>query len=281
LAGTARVRMGVFDEAERLLAESLARFRAVGAEKASMLARNALGICFSNQGRYDEARVHYEAFLSLARQAAYTRGTANALNNLGSNYARAGDYTRALDLYRESYELALQTGEQLIIAVGLSNLGSVSRALAQYDDARDFYARSLAITRNIGERRWTAANLNGLGLALADEGDDAAAANVLREGLEAALEISSTPDALDAIATLAKLASRHAQTDLARDMLCLVAYHPVAMSSVRARARRVLEDLRGTADDTSAEPPRDEDAVYAMAERARAFCDLFPGPPIT
>ncbi|MCB0072526.1 MAG: tetratricopeptide repeat protein, partial [Caldilineaceae bacterium] len=277
LAGTARVRMGASDAAESLLLQSLDAFGAAGADNAAMLAHNGLGICFSNQGRYAEARAHYEAYLARARAAGYVRGMANALNNLGSNYARDGDYVQAHELYRESHALALETGEQLVIAVTLSNLGAVSRALHDYAAARDFYQRSLTITRTIGERRWTAANLNGLGLVWVDSGDDPAATALLLEGLATALAINSIPDALDALTTLAAIIARHGAPALARTLLCGVLSHARTMSSARARAQEYLDEL-GDADPC---PPAaaaatatlaDADPVLALAASAQEYC---------
>ena len=271
LAGTARVRMGATDAAETLLRQSLDAFSAAGADTAAMLAHNGLGICFSNQGRYAEARTHYEAYLTRARAAGYVRGMANALNNLGSNYARDGDYVRAHELYRESHELALETGEQLVIAVTLSNLGAVSRALHDYAAACDFYQRSLAITRTIGERRWTAANLNGLGLVWVDRGDDPAATALLLEGLATALAINSIPDALDALATIAPIIARHGAPALARTLLCGVLSHARTMSSARARAREHLDEL-GHVEPCPPVVASDADPALALAAQAQAYC---------
>ncbi len=279
LAGLSKtlIRMGRYAEAEPLLLEGLEIFRSnidlesEGVPYSNNLGLtatlNSLGILYSNQGRFEDARPYYEEFLDISRENQYIHGMANALNNLGSNYARAGQHDRALTMYLESHQFSLKSGDRLMIAAALSNLGSVSRALGHFAEALRYYRESLALCREIGERRWTAAGLNGLGLVLIDEGNSKDAEPHLREALSIAQKIESLPDMLDALSALGDVILKKGSLKRALPILHFVANHSVTQTLSRTRSQELLDRHAQNGDcfEELIKDERDIEVIVALA----------------
>jgi tetratricopeptide (TPR) repeat protein len=136
--------LGRLDEAETVLRRAV-RVRDAAAEY-------NLGTVLDRQGRWDEARQHYERALDI------DPFHARAMNNLAVGLDRRGQGQTALALYRRSLEVAPDHAETY------SNLGSALIGSRRFDEAIRVLETSIALDPEAPDAR------NNLGIALAQTG---------------------------------------------------------------------------------------------------------------
>jgi diguanylate cyclase (GGDEF)-like protein len=133
---------------------------------------------------YQEARRLLEESLSTLRSLGADDDVAYSLEWLGANALYTGEHAKARQLLEESTKLATKGGDQHRIASSLNDLGHVSYVLGSYEEARRLFARSLDIRRSLGDRYGTAAVLNNLGSATFSLGQYAEAKAMYRQSIE-------------------------------------------------------------------------------------------------
>ncbi len=120
-------------------------------KQSSLLAEihNNLGITLGYSGRYDDAKVQYEAGLeiSLAIHEDPDPGLAVSYNNLGVFYERKGDYGLAKDYYEEALRIrkAYFGPFHERVADCYNNLGNIQYYLGDWLGARAYYQQSYDI----------------------------------------------------------------------------------------------------------------------------------------
>jgi len=195
--GTVYHGLGLFDEAEPLLREAVARRRAAGEGRDLRESLYQLAFLRYDQGELDEAEALYREILGPASDgggdgdsvgaAAGDPLTPKVLNNLGLILHARGDYEGAEALYRRALRLnrALYGDLHPDVAVALGNLGAVLHWQGDDAAAEAMDRESLRIARELlGPRHPTVAmRLNSLGMLEAGRGDLEAAEKDLREAL--------------------------------------------------------------------------------------------------
>jgi predicted ATPase/class 3 adenylate cyclase len=222
-AGQSCCWMGRYEEAQRLLEESLAIARELADPRQVEMALQPLGMALHGQGRLDEARRHFEEAVVLARELGDRRELAAALVALAQLHRGGGELDAAQPLYEQAVLLLRETGDREGVAIGLLNLAMTSIGRGERAPARAMLAEAAGIAADIGSRP---AGLSALevtaGLAAA-AGDAATAAQLYgaAEALNAAMGIQRDPTdeaflaPLIAGARAALGASAHAAADAA------------------------------------------------------------------
>jgi tetratricopeptide (TPR) repeat protein/tRNA A-37 threonylcarbamoyl transferase component Bud32 len=150
--------------------------RAVDTDDALANYLTALGILLNSEGKYDEARDHYERAFAIREKALRPEHPqiATSLYNLGNVAWSQGKYEEA----RAYYERALAAREKALgpehpkVASVLNGLGALAVSEGKYEEARRYFERTLAIQEKaLGpEHRDVASTLNNLGAVALREG---------------------------------------------------------------------------------------------------------------
>ena len=96
----------------------------------NLLARNSLGICFAQLGRFEDARREFEAVVALDKKDVL------ALYNLGWAHHRLGDLKRAAQAYRQC--LKAEKGH----VYSLMRLGSIEENVGHLKRAANYYTKA-------------------------------------------------------------------------------------------------------------------------------------------
>ena len=168
---TPRVLVVDDDEAERVfrdaivLDEELATGAGVSDSDRSRLGTSLdkFAQLLERQGRFDEARDHYEHAIevreTLPGDQGYRRELTYSLSNYGIFFARQGQLAeaepplaRALALTEELVAAAPEAANESVLAVTCGNLAGVQLLLGEIDAARGLYERELSLRRSILRR---------------------------------------------------------------------------------------------------------------------------------
>ncbi|MFG2052071.1 ATP-binding protein [Micromonospora sp. NPDC048935] len=155
-------------------------FREAGDVTGELEARNMLGILLITVGGQDEAREQAETALRLAARNGRTRDLAVAQNSLAWHEIRTGDLAAARRRLAAVDRLAAESGERRLRVLAWANRAEVARLEGWYADAVDQGRRAIAALSELGDPRRRRV-LGKLGLALAQDGRGAEAAEVLTE----------------------------------------------------------------------------------------------------
>ncbi len=190
--GVAYRQLGLYDESQPLLEQSVALRRSVYGDLHPDVAETLADLAWllDNLGDYDQAKELY-------REALETRKTifgekhpdvALSLNDLAIVAMTTGDYDEAERLFRES--LAMQRellgNEHEDMPDALNNLAVVLTEKGKFDEAEDLYRETLAMQRKLlgDDHPKVALSLVNLGSLLYDKGEYDEAETTLREALE-------------------------------------------------------------------------------------------------
>jgi predicted ATPase/transcriptional regulator with XRE-family HTH domain len=175
--GRALVFLGKIAEGEKLLRESLAAFRSLGARKLTGSVLEDLGIARQQAGDLDEARALYADGLTIFKDSGAERSAANVAINLAELEFRAGDVPAALRLANEALAVNRAANFTLMVAHDLSNAAAYLIALERYDEARSHAREALMIAQGAYIEvvvAWTFQHLAAVA-ALRPSADDAGA----------------------------------------------------------------------------------------------------------
>ena len=167
---------GFLTEGRRWLEQALAGAPAAGEPASELRAVLSAGNLAHMQGRFEQARAHYETGVVLARTIGDQGREASLLSNLGSVALALGDLDEAAALYRRSLALADALGDRRRRGNALANLGAVAHYRGEIADARERYAECLALWRELGDRHGETDMLLNLLLLLSPDPDQADAA---------------------------------------------------------------------------------------------------------
>jgi predicted ATPase/serine/threonine protein kinase len=144
-----------------LLDESVALYRELGDEHATLVALNALSVACQLMGDLAAARTHLETVLREARRLGDAHTVARCLNNLGSVAHATGDLAEARRSYEECRAAFAGQGDRTGAAWAINQGGDVARDAGDRSEAGALYAESLRIFREAGD-------VDGVATALAD-----------------------------------------------------------------------------------------------------------------
>ncbi|MEV4712162.1 helix-turn-helix domain-containing protein [Micromonospora sp. NPDC049374] len=160
---------------------ALAEFRRLGDVPGELEARTVLGVLLAATGRPGQAREQAEAVLALATEHGLTRQMAVAQHQLAWHEIRLGDLATARRRLAVVDRLGGQCAEQRLRVLARGTVAEVFRLEGRYADAVDEARRVLTAFGDLGTPRGRRQVLGTLGLALAQDGRAAEAAEVLAE----------------------------------------------------------------------------------------------------
>ncbi|ROO52438.1 putative ATPase [Micromonospora sp. Llam0] len=160
---------------------ALATFIELGEASGELAARTVLSAACLAAGRFDEARAHSEAVLALAGRIGRIREMTLAQHALARHEIRSGDLRAARRRLAAVDRLAARSGEDRLRLLARANLAEVARLEGRYARAADLGRRVLAALTAVGDPSHRRQVLGIVGLALAQDGRLAEAADTLTE----------------------------------------------------------------------------------------------------
>ncbi|MBC8074778.1 MAG: tetratricopeptide repeat protein, partial [Chloroflexales bacterium] len=204
--------LGEYPTTMRLGAESLALAAADEWLHERVVALSVLCQSAYDQGDFAAARRWGEQSLALERRIGSPWSLAFSLLNLGKVVAAQGDMARAHSLFTDSLQIRRELGDIRGTAICMNRLGDAALALNDLPGAVRQYAAALEQFRAIGNPWGIAAALLQLGRFATNHGPHAAAARLLHEALELALDTGAAPQIVAIIATFHELLRRTGET---------------------------------------------------------------------
>jgi tetratricopeptide (TPR) repeat protein len=174
---------GRYDDTRLHLAEALNLYRETGDVLGRARCHIDMATVLERQSSYDAAIEHSEHALGLFRTVNYAPGQAIALNAIGWCHAMAGHHTLALDYCQQAVDLQRELGDKLCESGTWDSLGYVHHHLGQYAEAIACYRRALEFCREVGHRRNQAEILDHLAETQQVSGDAAGARESWRQAL--------------------------------------------------------------------------------------------------
>lgn len=235
------LRLGYYDRAREYLADSLARFRRLGAAQDEAFALNLQGGVLHMVGEYDAEHRVLEDSIRLGRAAKDEWITAYSLTDLALALSHLGNHRAARRLCEESLAILQRLGDPRGLAFTLTNLGIVSARLGEVADAQRLHEHSLALRRAAGDEWGAAVSLRHLGRVFRQAGEQAACERCLTESLRLARALRTWPLVLDALTDWAYLDADTGRAPRARDIAAAVLRHPASTPATRASACLLLD----------------------------------------
>ena len=158
---------------------ALADFQRLGDVAGELASRTVLCSLWIALGGYEEARQHCLKVLDIARRGGRVRDMAVAQHNLTWHEIRVGDLAAARRRLAAVDRLAAQCGDERLRVLARANLAEVARLDGRYADAVDLGRRGIAALVRLGDPGHRRRVLGTVGLALAQDGRMAEAAQVL------------------------------------------------------------------------------------------------------
>jgi tetratricopeptide (TPR) repeat protein len=151
-AGQLCLFMGRYEDAQRLLSESLGIAREIDDAERVTAALQPLGTAFLGLGDYPSARAYLEEALALAHARGSKRSVAAGLNALGQLNRMEGRLETAERLYAQMLVLARELREPEATAIGLLNLAMVEVGRGARDRVRDLLLEVFEIVAETGSK---------------------------------------------------------------------------------------------------------------------------------
>ncbi len=178
---------GVYAESEVWLERARTKYEETGNAVGISRVLSDLGELQRLQGKFAEARTHYDGSLQVAARIvdpkAQQAARAYALKGAGVVANWTGEYAEAKARYEESLALCRELGDSHGVAVLLNNLGVIARFQRDLNAAWEANAESLALFRKMGNRWALGQLLNNQACIASDQGDYAQARSLLEESL--------------------------------------------------------------------------------------------------
>jgi non-specific serine/threonine protein kinase len=170
-AGVLAIGQGDYQQAERLLTESLETARTAGDRYWSGFALNGLGTVALHWGDLEGAAALHEEGLRLLREVGDADGIAALLGNLGYGALLRGDHERAVAYAEESLERYRALGSAHGTASVLGTLGNALLKSGALVHATVVLREALVLSQQVGSTWYATAALEGLAGLAAARGD--------------------------------------------------------------------------------------------------------------
>jgi predicted ATPase len=233
---------GDYPTAEQLVAEALRLSQAYNNRHGAAVAKTILGQIAYLVGRYEDARRHSQESIAIERELGNRWGMVFALISLGRVDQALGDYGAARRSFQEGLAIRETLHDARGIALCLDHLGDTEEALGNHSAARQRYQESLARLKEIGHQAGAAMALTKLGYNALATHDPVAASAHFQEALRIAWAAQALPRALDALAGMAAVWFSE-RPNQAASLATLVHNHPAATKESRDQAAAILEQL--------------------------------------
>lgn len=148
---------GLYEEAARLINESLDINRFLDNREGLAQALYILGVLAINQEDYNQARKALEECLNLRRETGDRTGTASVLNNLSWLSYEQGDYAAARKYVEECLSITRELKSVIMLASSLVSLANIEQRQGYYQEAIEHYRESLKLSTQLGSVKYLAA----------------------------------------------------------------------------------------------------------------------------
>jgi predicted ATPase/DNA-binding SARP family transcriptional activator len=180
------LRLGDYEQAELLAAESLAVYRSLDDEAGIAWALNRLGAAVSNRGDFAQAIALQEESAARYRVLEDDHGLALVLSNLGYCLVVQGEYEQAQVLCEEALSIARRRHDPSGMPMPLINLGLAWFLQQRYGEAFACFRRGIELSDALGHIVPLVYFLDGLAAVLAATGNAEQAATIVGAALAAA-----------------------------------------------------------------------------------------------
>lgn len=234
---------GDYAQAADLARQRLRLAELAGNQEGIGFALNFLGSCAKAEGRYGEARAHFQAAAEHCMQRQDEIGAAMVFNNLGNLLQATGDWLGAQRYYQQSGELFKAHDHMHGAATTLANAGRLAAKLGSHQEARALLLESLALKRQMGDARGEAVSLAGLGEVALAAGAYVEARTYLQHAADLAHQAGDLKQMLEIAVAFAGLHSKLGQTDAAVRLLHFTLHHPGTSQEARQAGEALAGDL--------------------------------------
>jgi diguanylate cyclase (GGDEF)-like protein len=130
--------------------KALDEFIGLGDGLGTMKSLNALGVAYTDMGRYERAMDFYTRSLEEARRQGNRLREAVTLGNIGEICLEFDEIKEAFDYFLRAYETVPDDGEGEIIANILLDVGKAYQRMGNSSLARDFAEKAMAVAQSGG-----------------------------------------------------------------------------------------------------------------------------------
>jgi predicted ATPase len=169
--------------AERLLGESLERFRALAGSGAMVPAPTSIAEMPGHTPGAPGVRIVFEDTLQPFADVSCDAAVGYVLLNLANVARTRGAPEQAREMLDEALVHFERTGNDRGCADTRGRLANLAREQDRLEEARGFFSEALELRRGLGDRRGEALALVGLGHVAINAGDHAHAESLLREAM--------------------------------------------------------------------------------------------------
>jgi predicted ATPase/DNA-binding SARP family transcriptional activator len=238
--GSILFNLGEFNEARRVLQESLDIHRQVGTQQGTSHVLDALAKVAISQGQIDEAKGMWEEALEIATKLGALHTMAILQNNLSSAYDTLGNGEKTIHHVRKAIELSQEVGDRHITAICLNNLAyDHIKYKLDYAEAYHLYQESIAIFKDIKDLKGITYSTYDLSQAYLQAGENNRAKDSCITALRAANLLNSQPLILYTLSGLAHVLAAYGELEPAFEICTLILKHPEIDLKTQERARQL------------------------------------------
>jgi len=173
--GSIHIAMSNYQQAMRVLQQSITISQAAGYKAYEARALNMLGQIHKHKGHNTLALDCYRQALSIERHRDLTNDAVNTLNKIALLFDESGDRAQAVDHFSQAiallHTLPPTKEAKENEAVLLNNIGSIYIGLHDYERAENYYRQALEISRSIGYAHGESKALHNLGFVYDEMGN--------------------------------------------------------------------------------------------------------------
>jgi tetratricopeptide (TPR) repeat protein len=162
ILGEMKRHQGDFEQAEKMLEESLAFYRTVDNRRGIAWALGSLANVSGDRGNYGRAKELYEEGLALSRALGGARPLGEYLISLGYEYLLEGNHVRATELNKEAAELYQRRGSKGGLQYAFDHLGWAALARGDHGQAEALHKNNLVLCRDLGDKLIASESIEGL-----------------------------------------------------------------------------------------------------------------------
>ena len=122
----------------------------LGNQKGIADAINRLGVIYTTDEKYNEAKDCFLEAMKIRKIINYTEGLASSYHNLGLAYYHLSNYDESLNWFNKSLAIGIRIGDNQKIAIAYHNLADFHYRLAHMDQAIDLNKKALEYYNKCG-----------------------------------------------------------------------------------------------------------------------------------
>lgn len=141
---TANIYLGSYDQAKKILKESISLAKVIGDRKTELGALNRIGVAFLNQSFYDSADLYFSKTIAVSIASKDSTFLSGAFLNIGLIHNYKGNLPEAADYYIKSLEIAELLDDKKSAAYARNNFGYLHFEQEKYKRALEVYDQCIA-----------------------------------------------------------------------------------------------------------------------------------------